>query len=299
MITLKQLQHMQAIVRYGSLHSASDALHLTHSALTRSLRNLEDGLGVRLFDRTKSGMIATEFCESILSTSEKILQDVQELEREAHIYQNLDEGELYILVGRGIKTYALQEPLAEFFSQYPGVRVIVDEVTPVEAIELIGSCRADLLISGSGNYEDDPEFLVTPLKHIPVRIAIRKGHPLTAAENVNLSRLLEYPAIAATYLSTTHPFTQHVRQLTKEEVDIKPQVMCSDYRTLLRIISKSDAWLAAPEPELEMLRETGDFHYLDINGLDIKHEVCITELAGRSRSPASERLITIVKEYFS
>ena len=57
---LEQLRQLEAIARKGTLLSAAEELHISQSALSRSLRRLEDDLGQPLFDRTRNAMHINE-----------------------------------------------------------------------------------------------------------------------------------------------------------------------------------------------------------------------------------------------
>ena len=102
MVTVKQLRHLTAIAEQGNMHKAAQALHLTQPALTRSLNTLESLLDVKLFDRHSGGMQATPFCLEIIEQCQQVLLDVEDIQRAARIYQNVEAGELSIGVGRGL-----------------------------------------------------------------------------------------------------------------------------------------------------------------------------------------------------
>ena len=57
---LRQLIYFKAIVEHQTMHAASEALLISQSALSRSLSNLEDELGLQLFDRKKSVWFLTK-----------------------------------------------------------------------------------------------------------------------------------------------------------------------------------------------------------------------------------------------
>ena len=71
---LEQLRQLDVIARYGTLQAAADRLHISQSALSRSLKRLEDDLGQQLFDRTRNslqinanGRLALEHAQLILA----------------------------------------------------------------------------------------------------------------------------------------------------------------------------------------------------------------------------------------
>ncbi len=82
--------HDQSVQR--SMIDAANAVHLTRSALTRSLHNLEEILGLALFERKKNGMQPTDFCLNMLAQSEKVLLAIKDMQRDAELECNIEQG---------------------------------------------------------------------------------------------------------------------------------------------------------------------------------------------------------------
>ena len=79
---LEQLRQLDEIAQFGTLQAAADHLHISQSALSRSLRRLEDDLGQRLFDRTRNSMqinangrLALEHARLILAEERRLRDD--------------------------------------------------------------------------------------------------------------------------------------------------------------------------------------------------------------------------------
>src|SRR5258708_39881110 len=78
-ISLEALQVLDAIDRKGSFAAAADDLHRVPSAITYSVRQLEEGLGVGLFDRTGHRAVLTEAGRELLSAGLRLLQAAADL----------------------------------------------------------------------------------------------------------------------------------------------------------------------------------------------------------------------------
>lgn len=70
---LRQLIYFMAIVEHQTMHAASEALLISQPALSRSLSNLEDELGLQLFDREKKRLVLNENGEMVLPYIKRIL----------------------------------------------------------------------------------------------------------------------------------------------------------------------------------------------------------------------------------
>ena len=295
MITLKQLNHLQAICQYGTLHGAAKAVHLTHSALTRSLHNLEEALGIALFERHKTGMEPTEFCKKILLQSEQVLLAVKDIERDADLARNIEEGHLHIIVGPGTKGLVLRETLPEFFKRYPNIDIRITEAMPEDAKELLMKREADFLISGAGSFTGNTDLKMELIKPIPVQVLVRKDHPLVD-QKLTLAKLFSYPLVAASQLSSDHPFLKELAKRLNSEVNLTPKIICSDSLILKSLLLKTDSWTGSLCLELNI--DDGQLVTLGIDQLSLTNDLSVIELVGRSRSPAAQKFLVICKAYF-
>ncbi len=70
---------MLALARHRNFARAADQLHLSQPTLSRSIARLEETLGVALFDRTREGVIPTEYGRVVIERGQDILRRGQEL----------------------------------------------------------------------------------------------------------------------------------------------------------------------------------------------------------------------------
>jgi len=297
MITLKQLRHLQAIIRHGSIHRAAEALHVTPPALTRSLSVLETDLDIQLFDRNKNGMQATAFCLQIQERCARLIVDTEDLMREARIYSNQDTGTLSIGIGGLAGETVLGSIVPDFVALNPKVRTHIIEGDPQEILFKLQNRQLDLVIAGTNSPLHVAGLRVQQLKTSATAVFIRSGHPLEGRKNVSLAELLGFPMLAAMPLISSHP----IRQLLTQQNFIvpEPQVICSNYPLLKRILLRTDAWIPAPLSHFSSEIKGSEVLTLDVPDLNCDTDINIIELAGRSRSTAAERVINLCVERFA
>ena len=75
-INLRQLRAFVSIGRLGSFTKAADALHATQPALSAQIRELEESLGVKLFDRSTRSVTLTQAGEDLLPVVDNVLGDL-------------------------------------------------------------------------------------------------------------------------------------------------------------------------------------------------------------------------------
>src|SRR5690242_15068585 len=90
------LRYFLTVAREGSLTAAADFLHLTQPTLSRQLKDLEQKLGKKLFNRSSHSVILTDEGMLLRKRAEEILDMVDKLETEFHSMEDTISGDVYI-----------------------------------------------------------------------------------------------------------------------------------------------------------------------------------------------------------
>ena len=100
-MTLVQLRHLVALAATGSFSKAAQSQFLTQPALSRSIKALEDELGVPLFDRIGRRIELTPFGRETLARAKQVLGDAEELQASGDRLRAGDAGVLRVGMGSG------------------------------------------------------------------------------------------------------------------------------------------------------------------------------------------------------
>ena len=95
-MNLKQLEHLLAVADAGSFSRAAERLHLTQSALSRSVRLLEEDLGALLLDRMGKRTELTPLGLTVADRARRILFESAELRRSAELLSHGDQGAITV-----------------------------------------------------------------------------------------------------------------------------------------------------------------------------------------------------------
>jgi LysR family transcriptional regulator for metE and metH len=184
-LEIRHFRLVRAIAEEGTVTAASRRLHLTQSALSHQLKDVEDRLGVPLFLRLGKKMILTPAGGKLLGSARSILDEVQRVEREVLHLVRESEGLLRIATECYTAYYWLPSVLQGFRGKHPGVQVrIVAEATgsPLEALL---DARLDLAICSSP--VRDRRFAVTRLFEDELVVVASPEHPLASRKFVRAS----------------------------------------------------------------------------------------------------------------
>ena len=114
------LRSFLLIAETGNLTHAANRLGRTQSAVSVQLRNLEDSLGVALFDRSVKGMQLTNAGERLLPKAEAAVAQLQDMQV---LFEKPLTGRLRIGIPDDYETHILAEALTRFSKRHPGVDV--------------------------------------------------------------------------------------------------------------------------------------------------------------------------------
>lgn len=185
---LHQLRALVAIHETGSLQDASAVLHLTQSALSRAIKELENELGITLLVRSNKGMTLTEYGQRMLGHSRQALESVRRARQEIEDMKGLVVSEITIGV---TPVTALLQPLKQvlldFQQAYPQATLKVLEMRPTQLLQHLRDGLLDFALTSQL-----PASTVgldwQPLCRIAGVVVVRKDHPL---RNVKSLRLLQ------------------------------------------------------------------------------------------------------------
>jgi len=194
-ITLDALRILDAIDRKKSFAAAADELFRVPSAISYTVKKLEEDLGVTIFDRTKRKAEFTPTGQLLLKQGRLILQATDELSH--HVVQ-IEKGwelELRICVDNILTFDPIYELMAQFQREHPHVEIKLIEEVMEGNWDAIESERCDLAIGVPG----DPissRYDSLPIGDIEFVFAVSRGHPLTLQPSpVTVEQIKEYPSI--------------------------------------------------------------------------------------------------------
>src|SRR5476651_2714257 len=187
MMTLRQIRHFIAVAETGSISAAAQTAFISQSTLTLAIQQLEQEIGVSLFNRHAKGMTLTHQGHQFLRQAHLILATVDNAKRS--LQQSTDQvaGQLTIGVTSLVAGYYLADLLTRFQRAYPNVeiRVMEDERPYIEHLLVSGEIDVGVLILS--NLEDRHALQTEVLTHSPHRLWLPAQHPLLEHDSISLA----------------------------------------------------------------------------------------------------------------
>ncbi|MEW6211719.1 MAG: LysR substrate-binding domain-containing protein [Acidobacteriota bacterium] len=177
-LEVRHLKLVTAVAEEGGVTRAANRLHLTQSALSHQLRDIESRLGASLFLRMNKKMILTQAGERLLSSARGVLGELQRVEEDIRQIALNREGVIRISTECYTCYHWLPAALKNFHEAFPRVEVrIVAEATrrPIQAL-LDG--RLDLAIAST--VIRNRKLLFKPLFRDELMVILNRDHPLAS-----------------------------------------------------------------------------------------------------------------------
>lgn len=145
-LTLRGLQQFLVLSEEKHYSRAANRLHLTQSALSRSIQALEDDLGLVLLDREATGLRLTQAGGMVLAHARNILAETAELQRHARRLRGCETGQVSFGVGVFPAATFLSPLLMQLANDHPEIRIHAE----IESWQrLLDKLQQDKLASGS------------------------------------------------------------------------------------------------------------------------------------------------------
>jgi DNA-binding transcriptional LysR family regulator len=185
-----ELRHFRyAVAVADTLHfgQAAEQLHISQPPLSQQIRQLEDELGVRLFNRTKRRVELTKAGELFIQEARVILAQSAHAVRVAQRASLGEIGQLIVAVAGPADTRFFIEVFRRFAARHPSIRLALRNMSTTEQVDAIreGRIHAGFLVPPI----DDASIAVETVLRRPIAIALPPEHPLAARAVVPLAAL--------------------------------------------------------------------------------------------------------------
>lgn len=190
---VRQIRAFATVAHLGNFTRAAAFLHVSQPALTVQIRNLEEALGVRLFDRNTRAVSLTRIGRDLLPAFERILRDLDAVIAQARDLAEQRHGIVRLAVLPSFAAGVLPEIIARFRRDHPGIAFVINDVIASGVIAQVRHEEVDLGLTGGRVRDGDLHVLHAARDHM--HVVFPAGHPLDAAASIDVDLLARHPLI--------------------------------------------------------------------------------------------------------
>lgn len=184
--TFKQLRYFLAVVDAGKVSDAAIAVNISPSSITEAVKDLEDFLETKLFDRSRFGLELTPEGYRFLAYAKRILADIEGAKHFLQDDQTEMEGRITIGTTVTVSGYFLPRLIQRFNKAFPKVETMIKEHSRVDLEAMIDQGTIDIAVLLVSNVKLGKNRNIIPLIRSQRRLWVSANHPLLKKNVVTL-----------------------------------------------------------------------------------------------------------------
>jgi DNA-binding transcriptional LysR family regulator len=247
-----------------SLSGAADEIGMTQPAASKSLKELEELLGLELFLREGRGIAITPHGAAVTAYAKMVFDRLGELREELVSIERADIGRVRIGAVSATTAVLLTEVIVRLTQSHPRLNLMIQVETSDLLMQALDDERVDLVIGMIPGGRSPQQYVYEPLAEEGLSVVVRPEHPVARDEAApGLASLLAYRWIL-------HPYTSPMRQLIDDaflRARVTPPdnvVETSSMLTTVSVVMGSDIVSVMPAPVARFFSDRGVLKILPI-----------------------------------
>ena len=203
-ITVRQIEGFLAAADGLSFTRAADQLHISQSAFSQLIREMEQALDVRLFDRTTRSVALTDSGRAMAKKLRQGMLMIEEACQDARAVSGLENGHLSVATLPSLAVGCVTQALGDLRRSYPGVTVNLHEGQNPDVLEMLESAKVDLAVCASTpGFSLPKDLLPEALFNEELAAVVLSDHPLARKKKHPWTALQNEPLILMSSNSST------------------------------------------------------------------------------------------------
>lgn len=285
---IHELRHIRAFLKIAETRNftrAANDLHVSQSALTVQVQQLEESLGVRLFDRNKRGVTLTVAGKDVFGPLHRLLNDAQNIVEHARDLSSAATGFVSIAALPTVCAGPLPELVRSFLESYPGIRVQISDMIAERVREAVLKREVDF---GIGTLHGrDAELRSTPLFQDRLVVFTSPGHPLSEKRSVTLREASAHGLILPGRASSAREAVEAIAHRERLLLDIRHETNLMP--TALAFV-RAHLGIAIL-PETATGSDTSEFLIVPLSNRFSNRQIELLQRRDATLSPAAESLV--------
>jgi DNA-binding transcriptional LysR family regulator len=290
-LTLRQIEVFNAVARLKNYTRAAEALHMSQPAVSMQIKQLEENVGLPLFDQVGKQIHLTDAGRYMYDYGRNMSDLLAEAEEVFEAIKGVERGSLSISVATTASHFATRL-LAEFTKQHAGITISLDITNRQSLQKQLENNEPDLVIMGQPPEGVDVEadaFMENPL----VMIA-PAGHALSRQRNIPLSAIEDESFVVREQGSGTRVAIE--RFFARHNIQFHTGIEMTSNEAIKQAVEAGLGLGIVSIHTLELELETGRLQILDVFDFPILRHWYIMQRKGKRLSPAANEFKQFVLE---
>ncbi|HUR88994.1 MAG TPA: LysR family transcriptional regulator [Ramlibacter sp.] len=295
-LDLRRLQHVVALADEGSFRRASEQVHLSQPAFSRSIQAAETELGLKLFDRGSVEARLTPAGAFFVQRARALLLQTDRLDKDMAMFRDREVGDVTFGTGPFPAAVLVPGAIAQLRARYPHVSVRVSLGNSQDLMNCVQRQEHEFFVANARRVPRNGPFKVRSLGRIRGGFYVRAGHPLLAHKSCSVADLLPF-GVGAGKLPQDVSLHLAKSMGLPEGTTLTLSVECDDAQLLKRVALGSDTVIIATDDLLSSEIGRHEMAMLPVKDFPpdfSQSQVAVVSLAGRTPSPAAAYLMDAI-----
>lgn len=286
-VSARDLRAIVALAEERNFTRAAERCHLSQSAFSTLIANIERDLGTRLFDRTTRNVELTPEGRLFEPSARRVLADIERAVDDFREYALKAKGRVAIAALPSLAAGWLPALMKEFRTRHPGIELELFDLLSDQCLALVRAGRADLAIASAGPHEKD--LRTEALCADRFRVVCRRDHPLAARRTVRLKDLADAPVIQLARTSSV----RQTLNAALHPLQVRTAFEVEQLATVTALVQAGLGITVVPELTLFQFRHAD----LVVRPLatPITRRIYLVRLRGRSLSIAAQAMYELLR----
>jgi DNA-binding transcriptional LysR family regulator len=290
--TLRQMRAFVALAKTGNFTLAAQSMHVTQSALSGLIKELEQTLGARVVDRNTRKIALTEIGRELYPLFSQMLGDLDGALANIAEHTRLKKGLVRIATPQLLACTIAPRAMAAYRAEHPGIELQLADCAVESVAARVLSGEADIGIGPE--LEPAPLLQAQQLFQMPFALVYPRDHPLATAARVTWRDCARYPLIALEGQFTERLYAD--MRATLAEVPPKPAYGVTFMSTALAMV-RAGLGVTVCLPYAEPLVKLYDLGMRQLEDPVLTRRFFVYTRAHRSLSPAAQSFIEFLFRY--
>lgn len=282
---IDQMRHVRAFLKIAETRNFTRAayeLHVSQSALTVQIQQLEESLGVQLFDRNKRGVTLTAAGRDVMGPLQRLFNDAQAIVEHARELSSASAGFVSVAALPTVCTGVLPNLMRSFIGSFPGIRIQIVDVVAECVREAVLKRQVDFGIGT--RYGRDSDLRATPLFQDRLVVFVPVGHTLATNPVISLREAAVFDLILPSRNSSVRETVEAIAH--REHVALQPRYETNFMPTALAFVRAGLGIAILPQYAVE--RDASEFVRIPLSNRFSMRQIELLQRRDSSLSPAAE-----------
>lgn len=262
---LRNLITFLQVAERKSFSRAAEALSYTQSTVSGQIKQLENELNTRLFDRVNHSVVLTESGNALVKSAQKILNIMSEIENNTS-NESACEGTVRFAMAPSVCDLMMGSTYMSFNHMFPKINLKIMAAETYEMLDMLNRNEADIIFTVDRHIYD-AQYIIASEKKVKMNFVASSDFELANARNIGIEKLLSYPFILTEKnLSYRKPFDE---KLAEKNLEVIPVIEMGNTSLVLELVELGLGISFLPEYVTKKSREQSKICYLDVEDFEI------------------------------